>query len=111
VSYRVFFSPEARADLLELYDYIAERSGEDRAFRYVERIEHWVHGLERFPERGTRRDDIRPGLRVAGFERRASIAFEVQGDTVTILRILYAGRDLETTALHSILALGLGHTF
>ena len=31
MSYAVFFSPEAKADLLELYDYIAERSGEDRA--------------------------------------------------------------------------------
>ena len=93
----VFFSPEAEADLLELYDYIAQRSGEDRALAYVERIERWVNRLETFPERGARRDDIRPGLRVIGFERRATIAFQVKEDTVIILRILYAGRDLETT--------------
>ncbi len=97
MSYAVFFSPEAKADLLELYDYIAERSGEDRALGYVERIERWVHELESFPERGTRRDDIRPGLRVVGFERRVTVAFKLMEESVIILRILYAGRDLEKT--------------
>jgi len=29
-----------------------------------------------------------------GFERRVTIAFRVLPDTVTILRILYGGRDL-----------------
>jgi toxin ParE1/3/4 len=46
-----------------------------------------------FPERGTLRDDLRPGLRVIGFERRIAVAFHVQGGKVTILRVLYAGRD------------------
>jgi len=97
VKYHVFFSPEAKADLIELYDYIAEHSGEDRALAYIERIEDWIMRLESFPKRGTRRDDIRPGLRVAGFERRVSIAFRLEAESVTILRILYAGRDLDKT--------------
>jgi toxin ParE1/3/4 len=91
----VLFSPEAKSDLEELYEYTALHSGEDRALAFVERIEHWTDGLASFPERGTKRDDIRPGLRVAGFERRVTIAFRVETDTVTILRILYAGRELE----------------
>jgi toxin ParE1/3/4 len=41
-----------------------------------------------------RRDDIRPGLRVVGFERRGAIAFQVDDRRVTIPRILYRGRDL-----------------
>jgi toxin ParE1/3/4 len=45
--------------------------------------------------RGTRRDDIRPGLRVVGFERRVTIAFHVDDTTVTIDRILYGGREIE----------------
>jgi plasmid stabilization system protein ParE len=52
--------------------------------------------LSVFPEHGTRRDDLRPGLRILGVERRAVIALQVTADTVTILRILYGGRDLET---------------
>lgn len=51
--------------------------------------------LTRLPERGTLRDDLRPSLRVIGFERRAAIAFRVSAETVAILRILYGGRNLE----------------
>ena len=46
-------------------------------------------------ERGHRRDDIRPGLRILGFERRLTLAFVVTDDQVTILRIFGAGRDWE----------------
>jgi len=48
-----------------------------------------------FPNRGAGRDDLRPGLRILGFERRTVIALQVTADTVTILRILYGGRDIE----------------
>jgi toxin ParE1/3/4 len=65
-----------------------------RALGYIERIEKWCRELSTFPERGTRRDDLRTGLRVSGFERRVVIAFRVTADAVTILRVLYAGRDL-----------------
>lgn len=37
-----------------------------------------------------------PGLRVLGFERRAVIAVSVAADVVTILRVLYGGRDIDT---------------
>jgi toxin ParE1/3/4 len=94
VTHRVVFSPEASEDLLGLYDYISARSGGVQALRYIERIERWCEGLRRFPERGVVRDDIRSGVRVMGFERRVTIAFRVLPDTVTILRILYGGRDL-----------------
>jgi toxin ParE1/3/4 len=46
-------------------------------------------------ERGHRRDDVRPGLRIVGFERRITIAFTVSAEDVTILRIFYAGRNWE----------------
>ncbi|MET3592893.1 plasmid stabilization system protein ParE [Mesorhizobium shonense] len=51
--------------------------------------------FETFPERGTRHDEIAHGLRTVGWRRRATIAFEVAGDTVIILRVLYAGRTLK----------------
>jgi toxin ParE1/3/4 len=92
--YTVVFTPEAQADLLELYDYIAEHSSADRALEYIDRLGKLTSGLASFPERGTVRDDIRPGLRVIGFEHRVSIAFRVKSEAVTILRILYAGRDV-----------------
>jgi toxin ParE1/3/4 len=95
VTRRVLFSPEARDDLIELYDYIAESSGSGRALAYLERIESYCLGFATLPERGTRRDDLRPGLRTVGFERRLTIAFHIMSETVIIDRILYGGRDLE----------------
>jgi toxin ParE1/3/4 len=96
VSHRVEFSPEALGDLIDLYDYIALRDGAERAIGYINRIEDCCRNLSMYPDRGVRRDDLRPGLRILGFERRAAIALQISADTVTILRILYGGRDLET---------------
>ena len=48
-----------------------------------------------FPLRGTQRDDLLPGLRVTGFERRVTIAFVVTADAVLIEGIFYGGRDFE----------------
>ena len=82
--------------MIELYGDIALRDGAERAIGYIDRIESCYRNLSMFPDRGIRRDDLRRGLRTLGFERRAVIAFLVAADTVTILRILYGGRDLET---------------
>jgi toxin ParE1/3/4 len=92
--YAVVFSPEARDDLLQLYRYIAEHSGAERAIGYIERIEAFCQGFSTFPERGACRDDLFSGLRVVGFERRVTIAFHIGPGTVTVDRILYGGRDL-----------------
>jgi toxin ParE1/3/4 len=96
VSHRIEFSPEALGDLIDLYDYIALRDGAERAIGYIDRIEDCCRNLSVFPERGIKRDDLRRGLRILGFECRAVIAFLVIADAVTILRILYGGRDLDT---------------
>jgi len=96
VSHRIEFSPEALTDLIDLYDYIAQRDGMERAIGYINRIESHCHNLSLFPDRGTSRDELRQGLRTIGFERRAVIAFQLTTETVIILRILYGGRDLET---------------
>lgn len=91
----VVTTPEAEKRPAAVYDYIEERSGPTRALAYVERIRRHCAGFGRFPDRGTKRDDVAPGLRTVGFERRATIAFTVGPDAVTILRILYGGRDLD----------------
>src|SRR5215472_10597218 len=93
--YEVSFRPQAEADLFDLYRYLARRAGREVAGHYVRRIEAACMALERIPKRGTRRDDIRPGLRVMGFERRATIVFRVVETEVVIIRIFYGGRDYE----------------
>jgi toxin ParE1/3/4 len=95
VKRKVAFSPEAQSDLLSLYDYIAEQAGATIALGYIDRIERYCLGFDLGGERGTMRSDVRPGLRTVGFERRVTIAFHVDSESVTIDRILYGGRDLE----------------
>ena len=77
MSYTVIISAVAEADLTEIFDYIAARAGMSIAARFVDRIEAYVMGFAHTPERGTRRDDLRRGLRTVGFRRRATILFEV----------------------------------
>jgi toxin ParE1/3/4 len=93
--FKVSFRPRAEQDMFGLYQYIAEKSGLSVAGGYVERIEAACLALATFPERGTKRDDIRPGLRTIGFERRATIAFRVEKAEVVIIRVFYGGQDFE----------------
>ncbi len=60
----------------------------------MERIEKLCLSLRTFPNRGTLVSGPVPGLRITGFERRASILFEVTKNTVEILRILHGGQDI-----------------
>src|SRR6478609_1819411 len=84
VKREVIFSPEALDDLLSLYSYIAEQSGPSVAIGFIDRIEHYCLGFDVAGERGRKRDDLRPGLRIVGFERRITIAFHVEPKVVTI---------------------------
>lgn len=90
---KVAFSPEARDDLLAIYDWLADAASADAAFCYITRVQKFAMQLDVGAERGTERSDIRPDLRVIGFERRLSLAFKVEQDRVVILRILRGGRD------------------
>lgn len=95
MTHRVIFHPRARRELNDLYDYIAEQSGHDRAGDFVGQIKTYCLGFATFPERGTKRDDIEPGVRMVGFRRRVSIVFSVDPATVFILGIFYGGRNVE----------------
>ena len=89
----VVFRPEAEADLFEIYSYIADRAGLQTAGKYVGRMEAACLSLATFPRRGAPREDLAPGVRVLIFERRATIAYRIEGDCVRIARIFHAGRD------------------
>ncbi len=96
-TYTVIFKPRAERHLDDLYAYIAERSGEARADDFVGRIVATCQNLSMFPERGTKRDDIRPNLRTTSYARRVMIAFVIDHDTdtVAILGVYYGGQEFE----------------
>lgn len=91
----IVFAPEARADLLSLYEWISVKASPHVAMTYIDRIERYCSGFDLASQRGHARDDIRPGLRKIGFERRVTIAFTVTDQAVTILRLFYGGQNWE----------------
>lgn len=56
----------------------------------------YCEGLRTIPHRGTMRDDVRPGLRITNYKKRAVIAFDVEADQDFRHRCLLRGQDYET---------------
>lgn len=95
MQYKIVFAETAARDLSQIFEYIAEQSSTERALAYLSRLQESIYSLKQFPERGTKRDDVRAGLRTVGFERRITVAFEVGETQVTILRVLFGGRQFK----------------
>lgn len=91
----VIFTPLAERHIDSLHDYITTHASEARADSYVSRIVDFCNGFTTFPQRGTKRDDILPGLRITGFERRVTIAFILTPEAVLIEGIFYGGQDYD----------------
>lgn len=91
--YTIVWRPSARTDLRALYERIAARADPDTAFAYTSRIEDHAAALAEFPERGTPRDDLVPGLRTTTYQRRTIIAYRVTDGEVEVLRLVHAGQD------------------
>jgi toxin ParE1/3/4 len=96
MSYTVVFTPEAEAQLLELYSYIATEASPEIAARFTDGIVAHCESLSIFPNRGKQREDIRPGLRITGYRRRVAIAFHVGEDQVNIIGVFYGGQDYDS---------------
>ena len=91
----VFIDPVAQQDLIHIYEVIAEMAGPATGAAYVEKLMDHCLTFDLASERGARRDNIRPGLRIIGYRRRVTIAFTVSDTQVVILRVFYGGVDWE----------------
>jgi len=97
--YRVEEKPDVLLDYIAIIEHIERWTGDrDLADRTVDTIRTYIRGFPERPHRGTKRDDLRPGLRIVPFKKRTAIAFEVdeRQRVVTILRVFYGGQDYET---------------
>ncbi|MBS0431631.1 MAG: type II toxin-antitoxin system RelE/ParE family toxin [Proteobacteria bacterium] len=98
MTYKIRFAPAARQQLATIEDYIALASGYPAvAEQFVDDVVAYCESFETFPERGTQRDDLLPGLRTVGYRRRVTVAFRVDTASlvVTILGVFYGGQDFE----------------
>ena len=92
MKYKVRFSPAADRQIDEIYAYIASKSTDTTACKYCEDLTSYCYALAEAPHRGSVRHELRPGIRVIGFRRSASIYFAVGQEVVRILGIAYHGR-------------------
>ncbi len=101
IDFEVRFTAAAIDDLTAIFDFIAERASVHTAKAFVERLQAACAALATAPLRGTARDDLRPGLRTFGVERRATILFTVDEPRArtVILGVFYRGRDVEAEAV------------
>ncbi len=88
-------TPEARDELDELHSYITVAADAATASRFTDGIIDDIATLSEFPQRGTPRDDLRPGLRTISWRRRVTIAFMVEERDVVVIGVFYGGRDFE----------------
>jgi toxin ParE1/3/4 len=87
-------SPRASADLDSIYQYGAINHGIEAALAYFEDIERRFRLLLDHPRSGRAEDAVRPGLRSlpSGSHR---IFYTIDGDTITVQRILHQAADVE----------------
>ena len=86
------FSEKAYGELLSILRYIA-RDKPQVAVAFVDKLEAQCAFLARFPESGTKRDDLAPDLHVFSY-RGYGIYFRNLSDRVRIERVLSPGLDI-----------------
>ena len=87
-------SPEAEADLDELWYYVATNGSVDVADRLTDSITTRFVLLGTHPRAGRHRDDLRPGVRVFPVGEYV-ILYRVDGNDVLIQRVVRGSRDIE----------------
>jgi toxin ParE1/3/4 len=86
----------AEEQLASLYRNLAVEASPKIAEKYTNAIVTYCIGLSTSPQRGNRRDEIRPGLRITNYRRRTAIAFEEDENFISIIGIFHVGQDYET---------------
>jgi toxin ParE1/3/4 len=89
-------SPEAEAELDEIWWYIAQESGSaDTARTAVASITQRFYLLADYPRLGRPRDELRPGLRSHAVGNYL-ILYRIEQTHVLIVHVLHGRRDIET---------------
>ena len=88
------FTPSARADLLQIHDYIAEHNPA-AALEYIDRIAESCYRLADFPYMGRSRPELRPGYRSFAVTGTSYLVFyRPIEDGVEVVHIRHGSQDL-----------------
>ena len=70
-SYDVYLTPDAIKDLIDIYEYITEKSElPEVAWAYLEKLRQKCHGLRTTPLIGQQRNDLRKNLRIIAIDKK-----------------------------------------
>ena len=89
---RVFPSPEARADLLEIREFSLDRFGPDVADAYFLGFDEAFDLLANHPRIGEARPKLGKGIRCLVHQRHR-IFYRVDGEVILIVRVVHHARD------------------
>ena len=87
--------PQAEADILEIWEYIAEDSVVE-ADRWVDKLDEKFALWATQPMMGRARDELSPGIRSLAFGRYV-VFFEPLPTGIDVVRVLHGSRDLDAT--------------
>ena len=88
-------APGARLDLAEPWHYVASDRSVETADRLIDSITARFFLLGNHPQAGSRRDELRPGLR--SFPIGAYVVlYRIEGSDVLIQHVTRGSRDLES---------------
>ncbi len=90
---RVTRRPLAEADVLEIWDYIAD-DGIAAADRWVDRLDKQFQVLAMQPMMGRARDELAPGVRSFPFGRYVVFYLPLDGG-IDVVRVLHGARDID----------------
>lgn len=90
---RVVLRPEAEADILEIWDYIADDSVVE-ADRWVDRLDEKLRLWARQPAIGRPRDELAADLRSQSFGRYI-VFYTPLPDGIDVIRVLHGSRDVD----------------
>lgn len=97
--FQVFLTEDASRDLNEVYHYIAEHDGPEKADHVLSEIEKAIEKLSSFPERGSYPKELAAlGIREyrQTFFKPYRAIYRVVGDRVFIYLVADGRRDMQT---------------
>ena len=90
---RITRRPLAEADIIEIWDYIADDSLA-AADRWVDRLGEQLRLLAAQPMMGRARDELAPGVRSFPFGRYV-VFYAPLDDGIDVIRVLHGARDID----------------
>ena len=102
---KVILTPEAIEDILEIYNHILERDGEERAESILGRLEKRAYGLDKLALRGKFSEELVPFANRKVREVQETpwrIFYRIEKDEVFVLAVLDGRRSMAELLLERL---------